>query len=434
MSQTVHSSFKELTHVEFQAHANAMVANSKTAQKKREAVSYLWAICSADKATLDADRTELNLKRLDQKKRQDKIEELLVALEFDYSKSPELFSAQTLSDADMITALTQSSKTVFVGGKTYNGDLTISGDHVTLDGEGADGSAKSETLANTATFTGDLIITGNNIVIKNIDFTSSTNEAVRVNGASNITLDSCTFQPGSNLTDTKWWFGAGLQSGDLTIKNCFVQNFDSWMLMDASTTSAAATVRLDQVHIKNNYFKNNAGSIAIRGPVSDPNKHVQVTGNKFETTTFHNLFWDFCEVSGATKRVTVQDNVCIGEVGTHTSPGKKGGFQIWSKSARPWTLYFKGNSGQNMKVFLKIAHNSTFYSPNTFDDDKHHIEFDGTLTDVAHCFSPVYKKEDGSTASADKWQEGDYVPINSSTYVSVPSVINPHGYSIVSPS
>ena len=147
MSQTVHSSFKELTDSQFKSHADAMVANSKTAQKKREAVSYLWSICSADKATLDAERTELNLKRLAQKKRQDKIEELLVGLEFDYSKSPELFTAQTLSDADMTTALTQSPKTVFVGGKSYTGALTISGDHVILDGEGANGSANNDTLA-----------------------------------------------------------------------------------------------------------------------------------------------------------------------------------------------------------------------------------------------------------------------------------------------
>ena len=433
MAQTVHSTFTELTDAAFDAHADTMVANSKTAQKKREAIAYLWSVCSTDKKTLAADRKALNTKRLAQQKRQDKIEELLTHLEFDFSKSPELFTAQTLSDADMVVASGHSSKTVYIGGKSYTGDLTISGSNVTFDGEGH-GLAVDETLTNTASIVGDLIITGENITIRNIDFTSSSNEAVRVAGAKNVTLIGCKFAPGAGLTDTKWFYGDGIQSGNVTIENCFVSNFDSWYLMDASTTSAVATVRLDQVKLIKNYFKNNHGSIAIRGPVSDPNKYVQVTGNRFETTTFHQLFWDFCEVSGATKRIVIQDNVCIGEPGTHTSAGKKGGFQIWSKSPQPWSLYFKGNSGQNMKVFLKIAHNSAFYSANTFDEEHHHIEFDKTLVDVAHCFSPVYKKEDGTTASANKWQEGDYVPINSSTYVSVPSVINPNSYSVVAPS
>jgi len=434
MAQSVHSSFTGLTHAAFTTHADIMVANSKTAPKKREAIAYLWTVCSTDKKTLAADRKALNTKRLAQQKRQDKIEELLGHLEFDFSKSPELFTAQSLSDADMATALTQNNKTVYVGGKTYNGDITISGDSVTLDGEGH-GLAVDETLANTAIFTGcDLIITGTTVTVKNVDFTSSTNQAVRVAGAKNVTFVGCKFSPGPNLTDTKWFYGAGIQSGNVSIENCLVSDFDSWYLMDASTTSAAATVRLDEVKLINNYFKNNHGSISIRGPVADPNKDVRVTGNRFETTTFHLQFWDFCEVSRATKGIVIQDNVCIGEPGTHTAAGKKGGFQMWSKSPQPWTLYFKGNSGQNLKVFLKIAHNAAFYSANTFDEEHHHIEFDKTLTDVAHCFSPVYKKEDGTTASANKWQEGDYVPVNSATYPSVPSVVNASSYSVVAPS
>jgi len=434
MPQPVHTTFGALSDVDFVAHATAMINNSRTAAKKREAIAYLQSVCSTDKNSIETERKVINTKRLGQKKRQDKIASMLAELEFDFQQTPELFTAQSvISDADMITALTENSKTIFVGGKQFSGAVIISGSNVTLDGEGS-GSAKAESLSNTAVFAGDLILSGDKITVRNIDFTSSTNAAVRVSGASNVTLENCRFAPGTNLTDTKWFYGAGLQTGDLTIKNCFVQNFDSWMLMDASTTSAAATVRLDQVRIKNNFFKNNAGSIAIRGPESDPNKSVIVTGNRFETTTFHQYFWDFLEVSGGVKKVRIEKNVCIGAVGTHTAAGKKGGFQIWSKSDRPWTLYFKDNSGQNLKVFLKIAHNAGFYSPNTFDDENHRIEFDGTLTDVAFAFSPVYKKADGTTLSENKWQEGDYVPENVATYPSVPNTINTTGYPVVSPS
>jgi len=55
MAQSVHSSFAGLSHAAFTTHADTMVANSKTAQKKREAIAYLWTVCSTDKKTLAAD-------------------------------------------------------------------------------------------------------------------------------------------------------------------------------------------------------------------------------------------------------------------------------------------------------------------------------------------------------------------------------------------
>ena len=430
--QPTYTSFTELSHAEFIAHAEIMLSNSKRAEKKREAAAYLQSTAAQDKKILDEERRKSKTRRLAQREREKTINELLNQLSFDFSKSPELFTAQTLSDADMATMLTQDSKTVFIGGKAFAGDLVVSGSGVTVDGEGS-GSAVAQTLTNSATVVGDLIISGDNCTIRNIDFTSATNQAVRVAGASNLTIENCKFSPGAGLSDTKWFYGAGIQTGDLTIKNCRVSDFDSWYLMDASTTSAAATVRLDQVRIKNNFFKNNAGSIAICGPVADPNKSVVVSGNTFETATFHQYFWDFVEVSGATKRVVIRDNACVGEPGTHTAAGKKGGFQVWSKSPRPWTLDFRGNAASNLKVFLKIAHNAGFYSPDTSDED-HRIEFDATLTDVAFAFSPVYKKADGTTASENKWQEGDYVPENAAVYPSPPSVVNPSNYSVVQPS
>jgi len=431
--ETVHKTFQELTHTQFQAHADNLVAHSKTASKKREAVSYLWSVCSTDKKQLDQDRTDLKAKRHAQKKRQKAVETHLLGMEFDFARSPELFQNQTLTDAQLVSALTQNNETVFMKGKAFSGSITISGDNVTLDGEGS-GLAKDGTLANSASVAGDLIITGANVTVKNVDFTSSTNQAVRVNGASNVKLVGCKFAPGGNLTDTKWFYGAGIQSGDITIENCRVEEFDSWYLMDASTASAAATVRLDKVSLINNYFRENAGSIAIRGPVADPNRDVRVIGNRFETTTFHGSFWDFCEVSGGFLRARIENNICIGQVGTNTAVGKKGGFQVWSRSPRPSTLYFKGNQGQNLKVFLKIAHNTVYYTPNSYDTENNLIDVSATLSNCAYAFSPVYKKNDGTTLQDDKWQEGDYTPANLATYPNVPSIVNPNGYATVQPS
>jgi hypothetical protein len=91
---------------------------------------------------------------------------------------------------------------------------------------------------------------------------------------------------------------------------------------------------------------------------------------------------------------------------------------------------------KNLKIGLKIATNNTFMSPNTFDEDNHNISLDGTVTDVAFAASFVYKKNDGSTTSANKWQEGDYTPVNVGTYPSYVgvSVLNPSNYAIVQPS
>ena len=429
MTQQVHETFVGLTYDQFVAHADAMVSNSTTDSSKRQAIAYLSKVLSLDQKSLDTDRKTLKNKRYSQRRRETKVAELHDELEFDFSKTPSLFSAQTLSDQDMLNAVAADQSHVFIGTKQYTGDLTISGNNVTLDGQGT-GSAVAETLSNNAQITGKLHITGNNCVIKNVDFVSTGEKAVTVAGAANLVLDSCKFTCGPNLNDAKWFFGDGLSAGTLTIKNCTVTGFNSWYLADASTHSTAATVKLDSVEILENYFKNNHGSIAIRGPTNDPNGKVTITRNKFETDTFHQYFWDFVEVSGAVREVVCTDNEFNGVPGTNTEAGKKGGVQVWSKSPVPWTLYFKGNVATNLKVFLKIAHNSTFYSPNTHDP-RQRLEFDGTLTNVAYCFAPVYKKEDGTTAQDDKWQEGDYVPVNAAVYPNVPSIVNPQGYAVV---
>ena len=430
MTQEIHQTFIGITQEDFVAHADAMVANAPSDATKRQAIAYLSKVLSADQSTLESQRKEMKGKRYAQRLREEKINQIHDALELDFSKSPGLFSAQTLSDQDMIAAFAVDQSHVYLGGKQYTGDITIAGDRVTLDGQGS-GSAVAETLANTAQITGTLHITGEDCVIKNVNFVSTGEKAVTVGGgAKNLVLDSCTFTCGQNINDAKWFYGAGLGAGTLTIKNCRIEGFNSWYLGDASTTSSAATVKLSSVEIIDNYFKNNHGSFAIRGPVSDPNGKVTIARNKFETDTFHQYFWDFVEVSGAVREVLCIDNEFIGVPGTHTAAGKKGGVQVWSKSAVPWTLRFSQNTAANLKVLLKIAHNSTFYSPNTFDPN-HRIEFDKPLTDVAYCFSPVYKKEDGTTASDDKWQEGDYVPENATLYPSPPPVINPQGYAVV---
>ena len=240
MTQQVHETFVGLTYDQFVAHADAMVSNSMTDSSKRQAIAYLSKVLSLDQKSLDTDRKTLKNKRYSQRRRETKVAELHDELEFDFSKTPSLFSAQTLSDQDMLNAVAADQSHVFIGTKQYTGDLTISGNNVTLDGQGT-GSAVAETLSNNAQITGKLHITGNNCVIKNVDFVSTGEKAVTVAGAANLVLDSCKFTCGPNLNDAKWFFGDGLSAGTLTIKNCTVTGFNSWYLADASTHSTAAT-------------------------------------------------------------------------------------------------------------------------------------------------------------------------------------------------
>jgi hypothetical protein len=429
MSEQVHTTFEGLSHTQFVQHADTMLSNSKTMQSKQHAIAYLNYVASLDKKIINAERKKNQTKSLEQRKRQQKITDLHDELEFDFSKNVNLFSAQTLSDQDMTDALAQDRSHVFIGGKNYLGDIHVSGDFVTLDGEGL-GSAVSETLQNSGSVVGKIHITGDNCIVRNVDFISSGEKAVTFGGAANVTFDSCSFVCGPNINDSKWFFGDGIAEGNLTIKNCLVTGFNSWYLADASTHSSAATVKLHSVRIENNYFKNNHGCFAIRGPTSTPNDVVEIIGNKFSTDVLHTQFWDFIEVSGGVRQVVCTDNAFIHPIGSDTAVGKKGACQIWSQSPVPWTLNYKNNTAENVKVVLKIAHNAGFYAPNSHDPN-HKIDLSGLCTNIAYAFTPVYKKADGSTVSDMKWQEGDYVPENVVLFPNVPTAVNPHNYNIV---
>jgi hypothetical protein len=320
-------------------------------------------------------------------------------------------------------------------------DIIISGDNVLLDGQGNEGSARGNALTNTTSVTGQIKISGDNAVIRGIDFTSTSENAIIFTGAcQNLTFEDCKFTAGVAIVDSVWWFGEDdYFQGDVTVTNCRVEGFNSWMLADFHTGSATPTIPLKNVRINKCFFKNNAGSIAARGMVSDPIKLFEAKDNKFETSSFYDqgsaYFWDFLECNNVLK-IVATGNEMIGEPGTNTDAGKKGGFQFWSRSPRPWTLKFSNNQMKNLKVGLKIATNNTFMSPNIFDQDNFGISLDGSVTDVAYAASFVYKKNDGSTISVNKWQEGDYTPVNLGTYPTYIdlSVFNPSGFAIVQPS
>jgi hypothetical protein len=430
MPLTIHESFTDLSKSEFETFSAALVNTFPNGQKRKEAVAYLQGIMSRDKLSLAEERTTLRAKRRARAQKQDSLDTLIDSLQFDFNRTTDLFVQQSPSDADILQLLSEDNQEVYLKGRTFVGDLIISGDSVLIDGLGNAKSARNEELTNSAVVTGDIIVSGNDVIIRGIDFTSTTDQGIRFTGTpENITVEHCKFTAGAGIVDSKFWYGDGL-SGNITLKNCLVQGFNSWMLMDAHTTSATPTVPLKRVRIKQNYFLNNYGSIAVRGMASNPTKLVAYTNNKFVSPVQHASFWDFIEANNAIK-IVVTGNEATGQVGNDTVPGKRGFLQTWSRSSVPWTLEYKENTLTNLKVGGKIANTNSFFAVNDESED-FVIDISSVHTNVAFAFSFIYKKNDGSTASADKWiSNGDYTPENIATYPTVATTINPNGYSVV---
>ena len=432
---TIHTTFQALTETDFATYADTLIAAYPTSAERKQALSYLNHVNSADKTALDTERDTLRTKRLAQRKKQIKIDSLIEQHAFDFSRHTALFTPQTVTDAEILSLLTQNNKEVYIKGRSMTTDLLISGDNVLLDGHSNESSARTEALVNTATVTGQLQVNGNNVVIKGINFVSTGEMALIFTGScSNLTLEDCKFTAPAGHSDSKWWYGDdNLFSGDVTVTNCWIEGFTSVLLADFSTSSSnTPQTALNKVRIKKCFFKNNLGSMAARGMVSDPTKLYSFVNNKIITDTIHQDFWDYHEANNVLK-VICTGNEVTGPVGAETQLGKRGFFQMWSRSSKPFTVYYKDNTLTNLRVGGKIAHNTTYYAPNASDEDNFLIDLTATCTNVFKAFSFLYKKNDGTTASSDKWilNDADYTPENIDAFPSVPSVINPNNYDVV---
>ena len=436
MSSVIHKTFGSMTQTDFEEYALTLVRRYPNSDQRKQAVAFLQNISSTDKIALDVERSLLRAKRVAQRKKQTALDALITDQTFDFNRQPTLFQAQATSDASILTLLTQNNNEVFIT-HDMTADVTISGNNVLFDGGSNEKSARTGELVNQATITGLLKISGDNITIRGVNFISTAEMALEITGnSSGLHLENCTFTAPSGHTDSKWFYGnLGRYSGDLTITNCKVSGFTSWMLADFSTTSAAATSALGNVRISKNYFSANKGSMAARGQISDPMKLYSFTDNKIEVSEFHASHWDVHEASGALLKAVCTGNTYTGPVGADTDvTSKKGFFQCWSKSSRPWYTVYKDNVLTNVRCGGKIAHNAGFYAPDQFNENSL-VDISSTHTAVYKAFSQLYKKADGTTPSASKWLLNDaaYTPENIVTYPNVVPIVNPSGYSVVQP-
>jgi hypothetical protein len=339
----------------------------------------------------------------------------------------DIFQVETLNDAQINVKLAVNNTVLFLNNQTIATNITILGDNVTLDGSGS-GDARSDTLTSDVVVNGSLIIQGNNAVIKGVRFQPSGNKCITFAAdVDSVTLQDCIFVGPNGDQDSKWFYGTGLK-GTVTVKNCRVQDFTSWYLADFSTGSSTPTRALTNVTLEKNKFTNCAGSMAARGMQSSPIKLYKVIDNIFEHQNQHLYFWDSHEVDNFLRAIVT------GNVATGDSPGdKRGYFQCWNKHNKPATVEYRNNTLTNFKIGCKTAHNTGFYALNR-DSDRNVLSFDGQHTNVAFAYSGAYKKNDGSTASADKWTVGEYTPENIAVYPTVPQpTSNPNGFPVVVP-
>ena len=431
------TTFSELTDEEFVSHSEHMLHRHASSESRKDAISYLQYVLSKDAEAIKAERVTVREKERLQRKRQRKMDALLAVLPLDFSRQAALFVDAPPTPSEIATRLTQdNSETFLVADLTA--DLNISGDNVLVSGRGNQKSARLGELANTVTVTGGIVVSGDNCVIRDLNFVATGNYAVLFSGpCQNITVENCTFSPPAGNADARWWSGIGeFFSGDVTIRNCKVQNFTHVLLADFSTESSGTPTRaLRHVSITKNYFKDNLGSMAARGKLDDPIKSYTFSDNKIEQAAMDPAFWDVHEISGAFLKATIQNNSYVGPVGRDQQPGKVGFVQIWNRNDKPFSIKYSGNALQNTRCGLKIAHSNTFYAPNQTDED-FLIDLTEVCSNVYKAVSFLYKKNDGTTPSLEKWlrDDGDYTPVNISTFPNVPLVVNPHNYPVVQPS
>jgi hypothetical protein len=278
------------------------------------------------------------------------------------------------------------------------------------------------TLACTCTCITDMIqIGGDNVRLEGIKFQTSGPSAITfVSGkGAGLDLEQCIFESThGTYSASKFYYGSGAGAGgNQMIKNCVIKDFGSWMLGDATTSSAFnGSIRLESFTIDACKIENCAGSFAVRGPATGkPNGTVSFTNNVvvYGAGGVHASFWNNFEASEGISKVICTGNEVTGM--TKLNNGYRGFMQAWSKNPTPWTITFEKNKLDNYQAGLQIACGpaaSLFYAPNTNDDAYKVVSEAGAFTNMDFGVVFTYPFNDASVT---------YGPVNSVAEASLPA-------------
>ena len=113
MSFIKHSTFLGLSETEFSTFATGLVNARRTGDQRQRSVSYLQKILADDKKNLKATRVTYNAQRVLHDKQLEKLEELILDLEFDFEQEVDLFTDETLNDTQIASKLTVNNTKLF---------------------------------------------------------------------------------------------------------------------------------------------------------------------------------------------------------------------------------------------------------------------------------------------------------------------------------
>ena len=405
----IYTSFSDLSATAFRTYATNVCEGYPMAPERQRAQAYLQQVVAQDKASIAAARQVLNEKSLRRLEHQEIVEDLAVKHAHDYGRAPTLFDEQVKSDAEILALLAQDNAEVYIRDRNIAGTVQLLGDNVKFAGLGSTGTAVGGDLAHTCIVTGRIIISGSDVTLEGLHFkfdaswVDNTGEYpmisfVTSNGSNQkLTLRNCTFENTGSHADGRFFCGAGSGGGVQRIEGCRIKDFTSWLLLDATTNSGAATVKLDSFVLTACKIENCMGSMAVRGKDTDPNPAVSFTDNlvAYGALGQHASFWD-CFEANNTLRV-----LCTGNTVTGAVHGANRGFlQCWSRSPVPWSVRYLGNTIANFGAAVRIACNATFYCPNTYEDAFSLKSIAAETTNVTNGASFVYPYNDATKTYA----------------------------------
>ena len=429
--QSTHSSFGALSEDQFKTHATAAVESHVTMAERKQVFAYLGQILGSDQTKLDTDTKAVFARRILHRKQRRALDSLYAAHEFDPVYTPGVFTPQQTSDSAIISLLAQDDTHVSLGARTVTGDLSITGDRVTLTGTGASGSAVADTLDHTCTVNGQIILGGDDIVLRGIHFICNQAVSITFSGPSkNLTIEDCTFTNTStyrnaNGTGSVFIYGGSQHfSGNFTLRNCQIggggaTSFGSWMLADLTTQGSDTplpTKKLDAVVIDSNKFSDCAGAFDVDGMQSQPTDSCLITNNviALQPTGSYAQHPDLQSTFDVMNCLRV---VCTGNTVTGASrvsgandPDLRSFLYATNLSPHAWTIKFTGNTLSEFNIALAMPCMGQLYAPSVLSDGFELGSAAGEISGVDLACSMTYP-----------YYTGTFAPLNVAYIPSIPT-------------
>jgi len=413
MSNELKTTFADLDKDAFKVYAYDLVEAGCEGPPRQRLQAYMLQTIARDRAVQAEQQLSLSQTRMRSRQHQDVLEELVLQHMHDYGRSQDLFTEVNKTDQEILNYLTADNAEVFVKDRTITGDAVLSGDGVKFSGLNILGTALDGDLTPSVIVNGRLIISGTDVTVDGIHFKFEAKwvggdelPMVSFTGGTNtkLTFKNCVFENLGSDADARFFYGANSGGGTQEFDGCLIKNFTSWLLLDATTASGTATVKLDSFKMDSCKIENCMGSMAVRGKVDDPNGSLTFTNNlvAFGANGQHASFWDVIETNN-TLRVVCTGNTVTGA----TKTDNRGFLQAWSRSAIPWMVRYEQNTIANFAACFRCACNATFYAPNTYDVQHSLTSLTTETTNVDNGGSYVYPYNDAAQV---------YAPENGTTF------------------